>query len=301
MDFAFVSGSLGVKSAELKKIETQLNGLVSKSNDEIIVFLNHLQIGGSSEITDFNKLILGGEKVLVQELQALLDEEHYFLLDAVFSDEVLTFLNLRANHIKYLPKFVDFDFLHLSLKDLLEGVLPGYQDYYLKLLAPLEKDDKLNSRTREALVVKSFYRLLNEKLRDNSFLDIKETAINLRTLFRARKLGLSTEDYVLELIGNDAKRDRFTAFYRLEERQLLASVREKVDGKAAEIYEAIVTNPSRVDELIDEYVEIKLRNIVFSYDPIDQFILYGINKKRILKTIRKIYHRVEKYEPSSNN
>ena len=89
MDFVYASGRLSVKLAELKKIETQINGLAGKSREEILSFLNHLQLAGNSEMNDFLQIMQGSEKILADELKSLTNESQYYLLDAVFADDLM--------------------------------------------------------------------------------------------------------------------------------------------------------------------------------------------------------------------
>lgn len=301
MDFSYAGGSLSVKIADLKKIESQLHNLGDKTNDDIVGFLNHLQIGGTVEAKDFSSLITNSEKFLFKQLVSLLDDTHDYLLDFVYADEILTFLNLKLNKVTYESKFQSFDHLHLSLLTLLEKELPGHQVHYLKLLSDVEKEVKNRGREQEARMTRKYYDYLSSYLSAHPFLIAKITMINLRTLYRARRLDLSLESFKDELIGDDVTREKFANLYRLDDRQIVSALRDKLDVKASATYEAMIDDPQAIDKHLDDYLYHKVKDLVFSIQFIDLFMLYAYQYRRVIKLLKKIYYRVEEYETNRHH
>lgn len=301
MDFSYAGGSLSVKIADLKKIESQLHNLGDKPNDDIVGFLNHLQIGGTVEAKDFSSLITNSEKFLFKQLVSLLDDTHDYLLDFVYADEILTFLNLKLNKVTYESKFQSFDHLHLSLLTLLEKELPGHQVHYLKLLSDVEKEVKNRGREQEARMTRKYYDYLSSYLSAHPFLIAKITMINLRTLYRARSLDFSLESFKDELIGDDVTREKFANLYRLDDRQIVSALRDKLDVKASATYEAMINDPQAIDKHLDDYLYHKVKDLVFSIQFVDLFMLYAYQYRRVIKLLKKIYYRVEEYETNRHH
>ncbi|HKL84078.1 MAG TPA: hypothetical protein VJZ48_01210 [Bacilli bacterium] len=301
MDFSYAGGSLSVKIADLKKIESQLHNLGDKTNDDIVGFLNHLQIGGTVEAKDFSSLITNSEKFLFKQLVSLLDDTHDYLLDFVYADEILTFLNLKLNKVTYESKFQSFDHLHLSLLTLLEKELPGHQVHYLKLLSDVEKEVKNRGREQEARMTRKYYDYLSSYLSAHPFLIAKITMINLRTLYRARRLDFSLESFKDELIGDDVTREKFANLYRLDDRQIVSALRDKFDVKASATYEAMIDDPQAIDKHLDDYLYHKVKDLVFSIQFVDLFMLYAYQYRRVIKLLKKIYYRVEEYETNRHH
>lgn len=301
MDFSYAGGSLSVKIADLKKIESQLHNLGDKPNDDIVGFLNHLQIGGTVEAKDFSSLITNSEKFLFKQLVSLLDDTHDYLLDFVYADEILTFLNLKLNKVTYESKFQSFDHLHLSLLTLLEKELPGHQVHYLKLLSDVEKEVKNRGREQEARMTRKYYDYLSSYLSAHPFLIAKITMINLRTLYRARRLDFSLESFKDELIGDDVTREKFANLYRLDDRQIVSALRDKLDVKASATYEAMIDDPQAIDKHLDDYLYHKVKDLVFSIQFVDLFMLYAYQYRRVIKLLKKIYYRVEEYETNRHH
>ena len=301
MDFSYAGGSLSVKIADLKKIESQLHNLGDKTNDDIVGFLNHLQIGGTVEAKDFSSLITNSEKFLFKQLVSLLDDTHDYLLDFVYADEILTFLNLKLNKVTYESKFQSFDHLHLSLLTLLEKELPGHQAHYLKLLSDVEKEVKSRGREQEARMTRKYYDYLSSYLSAHPFLKAKITMINLRTFYRARRLDLSLESFKDELIGDDVTREKFANLYRLDDRQIVSALRDKFDVKASATYEAMINDPQAIDKHLDDYLYHKVKDLVFSIEFVDLFMLYAYQYRRVIKLLKKIYYRVEEYETNRHH
>lgn len=301
MDFSYAGGSLSVKIADLKKIESQLHNLGDKPNDDIVGFLNHLQIGGTVEAKDFSSLITNSEKFLFKQLVSLLDDTHDYLLDFVYADEILTFLNLKLNKVTYESKFQSFDHLHLSLLTLLEKELPGHQVHYLKLLSDVEKEVKSRGREQEARMTRKYYDYLSSYLSAHPFLIAKITMINLRTLYRARRLDFSLESFKDELIGDDVTREKFANLYRLDDRQIVSALRDKLDVKAGSVYEAMINDPQAIDKHLDDYLYHKVKDLVFSIQFVDLFMLYAYQYRRVIKLLKKIYYRVEEYETNRHH
>lgn len=301
MDFSYAGGSLSVKIADLKKIESQLHNLGDKPNDDIVGFLNHLQIGGTVEAKDFSSLITNSEKFLFKQLVSLLDDTHDYLLDFVYAEEILTFLNLKLNKVTYESKFQSFDHLHLSLLTLLEKELPGHQVHYLKLLSDVEKEVKNRGREQEARMTRKYYDYLSSYLSAHPFLIAKITMINLRTLYRARRLDFSLESFKDELIGDDVTREKFANLYRLDDRQIVSALRDKLDVKASATYEAMIDDPQAVDKHLDDYLYHKVKDLVFSIQFVDLFMLYAYQYRRVIKLLKKIYYRVEEYETNRHH
>ena len=301
MDFAYASGSLSVKIAELKRLENQLTNLGNKTNEEIVEFLNHLQIAGNAELKSFGEIIIASEQSLFKELKSLLNEDYYYLLDLVYADEVLTFLNLTLNKVKYEDKFKAFDYIHISLASLLLGEMVGMQEHYGKIITQVTKQVSEKGRKQEALLTKLFYEHLATNLENHPFLLAKQTMINLRSLYRSKKLELSAEDYKIELLGDDTNREKFLNLYRLEDKQIVSALKDKFDVKASSTYEHIINNERSIDKYLDKYLADKVANLMFSTDFIDLFIFYSYQYRRIIKELKKIYYRVEKYEANRNN
>lgn len=301
MDFSYAGGSLSVKIADLKKIESQLHNLGDKPNDDIVGFLNHLQIGGTVEAKDFSSLIINSEKFLFKQLVSLLDDTHDYLLDFVYAEEILTFLNLKLNKVTYESKFQSFDHLHLSLLTLLEKELPGHQVHYLKLLSDVEKEVKSRGREQEARMTRKYYDYLSSYLSAHPFLIAKITMINLRTLYRARCLDLSLESFKDELIGDDVTREKFANLYRLDDRQIVSALRDKLDVKASATYEAMINDAQAIDKHLDDYLYHKVKDLVFSIQFVDLFMLYAYQYRRVIKLLKKIYYRVEEYETNRHH
>lgn len=301
MDFSYAGGSLSVKIADLKKIESQLHNLGDKTNDDIVGFLNHLQIGGTVEAKDFSSLITNSEKFLFKQLVSLLDDTHDYLLDFVYAEEILTFLNLKLNKVTYESKFQSFDHLHLSLLTLLEKELPGHQAHYLKLLSDVEKEVKNRGREQEARMTRKYYDYLSSYLSAHPFLIAKITMINLRTLYRARRLDFSLESFKDELIGDDVTREKFANLYRLDDRQIVSALRDKLDVKASATYEAMIDDPQAIDKHLDDYLYHKVKDLVFSIQFVDLFMLYAYQYRRVIKLLKKIYYRVEEYETNRHH
>lgn len=294
MDFVYASGRLSVKLAELKKVEMQINGLAPKNREEILAFLNHLQLAGNSEMNDFLQIIQGSEKVLADELKSLVDEYQYYLLDAIFADDLITFLNLKLNGVHYQNKFKPFDVIHLSLQKLLDGDTSGNYEFYQKLIHRVQTEIKAKGRAQEAYLTKLYYQYLRERLAGHPFIDAKETAINIRSLYRGKVLNLSLDEFREELLGDDNKIEKFVNLYRLDDRQIVSSLKEKLNQYAAETYDKITLNPAKIDLFIDNYLEAKMGNLVFSSNYIDLLLLYGFQKKRVFKLIKNVYIQGEK-------
>ena len=301
MDFTFASGRLSVKLADLKRVENQILQLEGKSNQQLIEFLNHLQISGTSEYSDFNLLIRGAEQFLFGELVALIDEEHYYLLDLVYAEEILTFLNLKLHDVKYQKRFDNFDILHLSLTNLLSDKQLHTLDYFTKMIESVRSEAGKNLEQSEARLVKHYYDYLLENFGDNKYLSAKLRAINTRTLVRANLLELSKEEYVTELVGDDTLIEKYTNYYRLEQKQLISTLSDKVDTKIGNLYQQMIENRRNADKYVDDYLNIKLEELVFSSEFNNLFIRYAMIKKRIIKTLKKMYYQVEAYETNSNN
>ncbi len=296
MDFAYASGSLSVKIAELKKIEAQLTNLEQKGHDEIISFLNHLQIAGNQEINDFKTLINKSEQYLFNQVVSLVSENDYALLDLIYAEDIITFLNLKVNNVKYLDRFAPYDVFHLSLTQLLDDQLPGYQDHYGRMLREVNRLDKKSAREKEAKLTQLFYQHLGERFMGHPYLISKIIALNVRTLYRAKKLSLSLDDFKIELLGDDVIREKFSGLFRLDERQIVATLKDKFDSQTSQVFEAILQKPQDIDRLIDQYIYDKVKDMIFSVEFQDLFILYGYLYRRMIRQIKKIYYRVEAYE-----
>lgn len=294
MDFVYASGRLSVKLAELKKVETQINGLAGKSREEILTFLNYLQLAGNGEINDFLQIMQGSEKILADELKSLTDESQYYLLDAVFVDDLITFLNLKLNSVHYQNKFKPFDVIHLSLQKLLEGETNGNYEFYQKLITRVQADIKVKGRAQEALLTKLFYQHISERLAGHPYIDAKETAINIRSLYRAKVINLNPDEFKEELLGDTNKIEKFANLFRLDDRQIVSMLKEKFDQYAADTYDKIASNPHKIDSFVDYYLEAKMGNLIFSSNYIDLLLLYGFQKKRVFKLIKSIYSQGEK-------
>lgn len=294
MDFVYASGRLSVKLAELKKIETQINGLAGKSREEILTFLNHLQLAGNSEMNDFLQIMQGSEKILADELKSLTNESQYYLLDAVFADDLITFLNLKLNSVHYQNKFKPFDVIHLSLQKLLEGETNGNYEFYQKLITRVQADIKVKGRAQEAFLTKLLYQHLSERLEGHPYIDAKETAINIRSLYRAKVINLNPDEFKEELLGDTNKIEKFANLFRLDDRQIVSMLKEKFDQYAADTYDKIASNPAKIDLFVDYYLEAKMGNLIFSSNYVDLLLLYGFQKKRVFKLIKSIYSQGEK-------
>ena len=301
MDIAYASGSLSVKVAELKKVESQLANLGNNTNEEVVTFLNHLQLAGTVEISNFATLINQSEKVLFNQLVAILSDDYYYLLDLVYADEIITFLNLKLNDVKFEDKFKEFDYLHLPLAKLLEGNLIGMQDHYAAIMNATRSEFKTKGYKQEAILSKVYYQFLTDKVGDNLYLDSKITMINLRTLYRAKKLDLTIEEFELELIGSYIEKEKFVSFYRLDNKQIISSLKDRVDHAASATYELITSNYVNIDKYLDAYLAEKVKNLVFSIEFSELFIIYAFQFRQLIKTLKKIYNRVEEYETNRNN
>lgn len=293
MDFGYASGRLSVKIAEQKKMEVQIHSLAGKKREEMIAFLNHLQLAGNGETSDFTQIIQGSEKVLYEELKSLCADDQLYILDAVFADEIITFLNLKLNNVTFQERFKPFDVIHLSLFNLLNDHLSGKEEHYLKMIHQVKAKISEKGRRQEAYLTRVFYQYLREFFPTHLFIESKENAINLRSLFRAKTLQFSLDEFSDELLGDDIKREKFLNLFRLDERQVISTLKEKFDQSAADTYEAIVNEPKNMDVLIDRYLEGNMKKLVFSSDYLDLMLLYGYQKKRLMKMIKDVYNREE--------
>lgn len=295
MDLPFVSASLGVKIADLRKIESQLFQLDVKSNDELVNFLNHLQIGGSVEAKDLETLLLEVEKHFFGELLELFDEDGYHYLDLAFADEILTLLNLKLHELSFDEKFKKYDYLHLSLKDLLaeEGSL---KDNYRSILQEVENASLNDPRASEALLVKVYYDDLRKRFKNNPYLLAKEYALNTRTLLRAVRFKFSFEDYASELLGDDVLKEKYQGFYLLDLNQLEMTLKEKVEPAIGELFHNMLKDTKSADHYVDLYLENKISDLLFSDEVVDLLIVYMMISKRIVKYLKKVAYQVDDYE-----
>ncbi|NLB49363.1 MAG: hypothetical protein GX807_00885 [Erysipelotrichia bacterium] len=295
MDLPFVSASLGVKIADLRKIESQLFQLDVKSNDELVNFLNHLQIGGSVEAKDLETLLLEVEKHFFGELLELFDEDGYHYLDLAFADEILTLLNLKLHELSFDEKFKKYDYLHLSLKDLLaeEGSL---KDNYRSILQEVENASLNDPRASEALLVKVYYDDLRKRFKKNPYLLAKEYALNTRTLLRAARFKFSFEDYASELLGDDVLKEKYQGFYLLDLNQLEMTLKEKVEPAIGELFHNMLKDTKSADHYVDLYLENKISDLLFSDEVVDLLIVYMMISKRIVKYLKKVAYQVDDYE-----
>ncbi|MFA5502981.1 MAG: hypothetical protein WDA35_01160 [Bacilli bacterium] len=295
MDLPFVSASLGVKIADLRKIESQLFQLDVKSNDELVNFLNHLQIGGSVEAKDLETLLLEVEKHFFGELLELFDEDGYHYLDLAFADEILTLLNLKLHELSFDEKFKKYDYLHLSLKDLLaeEGSL---KDNYRSILQEVENASLNDPRASEALLVKVYYDDLRKRFKNNPYLLAKEYALNTRTLLRAARFKFSFEDYASELLGDDVLKEKYQGFYLLDLNQLEMTLKEKVEPAIGELFHNMLKDTKSADHYVDLYLENKISDLLFSDEVVDLLIVYMMISKRIVKYLKKVAYQVDDYE-----
>lgn len=295
MDLPFVSASLGVKIADLRKIESQLFQLDVKSNDELVNFLNHLQIGGSVEAKDLETLLLEVEKRFFGELLEIFDEDGYHYLDLAFADEILTLLNLKLHELSFDEKFKKYDYLHLSLKDLLaeEGSL---KDNYRSILQEVENASLNDPRASEALLVKVYYDDLRKRFKNNPYLLAKEYALNTRTLLRAARFKFSFEDYASELLGDDVLKEKYQGFYLLDLNQLEMTLKEKVEPAIGELFHNMLKDTKSADHYVDLYLENKISDLLFSDEVVDLLIVYMMISKRIVKYLKKVAYQVDDYE-----
>lgn len=301
MDHSFVSASLGVKIADLKRMESQIHQLGTKNNQELIEFLNHLQLGGSGEVKDFERLLLMAEKNFFAEVFSLLDEENLHYLDFVFAEEILTFLNLKLNHVPFSEKFSKFDYTHLSLKELLSDDVEYHDERYATLLKSVKNFELKEPRQNEALLVGAYYDYLINTFGEHPFLLAKINAINTRTLYRAQRLELTEDDYARELIGDDTTREKFKSYFRLDQKQIATILKEKVDPRVGELFSHLHENKKQADNYFDLYIDSKVNDLVFSFEVVDLFIVYVHLAKRLIKHLKKVYYRVETNETNRLN
>lgn len=292
MDNNFVSASLGVKIADLKRVETQIMQLENKNNQEMIEFLNHLQIGGDAEVNSFDDIISAISRKTFEEIYNLLDREDARELDLVFADEILTMLNLRVNNVRYLEKFGRYDYLHISLKNLLENDEVQVNDRYLKLVEEVNQLELVDSRKKEAQLVKKYYEGLLNSFPEHTYLLAKVNAINTRTLYRAKRLSMSESEIEDEIIGDTNTIEKFLSLYRLDQNQIAASLRDKVESKLADLFSAMMEDKKNADFHFDVYLDDKVNDMVFEDDVIDLLIVYVAISKRISKYLKKVFYRV---------
>jgi hypothetical protein len=301
MDNMFVSAALGVKISDLKKTETQIMQLEKKSNQALVEFLNHLQLGGDAEAHGFEELLLFASKKNFQEVFSVLDDELYYALDLAYADDILTHLNLKVNGVHYLDKFKAFDYLHISLKDLLDGDDSLLEERYQRLINEVGFLNLVDARKKEATLVKKYYDYLLERFGENTYLLAKINAINTRTLFRAKRLGMTESEVEDELIGDANTLEKFLSFYRLDDAQIAVSLRDKVEPQLSELFIKMTENRKNADLYFDEFLENKVDDLVFSDDIVDLLIVYVTISKRIIKYLKKVFYQVDNYEANRFN
>jgi hypothetical protein len=103
------------------------------------------------------------------------------------------------------------------------------------------------------------------------------------------------------LIGDDVTREKFANLYRLDDRQIVSSLRDKLDVKAGSVYEAMINDPQAIDKHLDDYLYHKVKDLVFSIQFVDLFMLYAYQYRRVIKLLKKIYYRVEEYETNRHH
>ena len=87
----------------------------------------------------------------------------------------------------------------------------------------------------------------------------------------------------------------------MDNKQIISSLKDRVDHAASATYELITSNYVNIDKYLDAYLAEKVKNLVFSIEFSELFIIYAFQFRQLIKTLKKIYNRVEEYETNRNN